>query len=396
MAYKVFSNGDALTGGELNTYLMNQSVIQFASITARDAALPSPAEGQLVWLQDSNKYVYYTGSAWSDLITPASSGNAIINGAFDIWQRGTSIVASTGNMAYTADRWAGYRSLAGMTTTRQSAGLTGFNYCMRVARDSGNTTTADLNIVQAIETSMSLPFAGQTVAYSFYARAGANFSAASSNLKVYLYSGTGTDQNPIISYTGQATVASSTAITLTTSWQRFTITGTVGSTATELAAQFVFTPVGTAGAADFFEITGVQLEPGSTATAFKRNASNIQGELAACQRYTIALGGKNNYEFLAQGNSLSTTAHRPVAVLPVEMRSVPTSITVSSNSHFMIDNAANFTATVTSITLDPNVTSTKAAALTIATSSTLGSAGGVTRLLANNTFSALIVISAEL
>jgi hypothetical protein len=64
MAYKVFSNGDALTGGELNTFLMNQSVISFATTAARDAALPSPLEGQLVWLEDSNKYVYYSGSAW--------------------------------------------------------------------------------------------------------------------------------------------------------------------------------------------------------------------------------------------------------------------------------------------------------------------------------------------
>jgi len=95
MAYKVFSNGDALTGSELNTYLMNQSVMVFASTTARDAALTAPTEGMVVWLQDSNKYVYYTGSAWADLITPASSGNAIINGAFDIWQRGTSITTGT-------------------------------------------------------------------------------------------------------------------------------------------------------------------------------------------------------------------------------------------------------------------------------------------------------------
>jgi formylmethanofuran dehydrogenase subunit A len=64
MAYKVFSNGDALTGAELNTYLMNQSVMVFATATARDAALPSPSEGMMVWLQDADKFVYYSGTAW--------------------------------------------------------------------------------------------------------------------------------------------------------------------------------------------------------------------------------------------------------------------------------------------------------------------------------------------
>lgn len=74
MAYKVFSNGNALNASELNTYLMNQSVMVFASTTARDAALTSPTEGMLVWLEDSNKYVYYTGSAWTDLLSASAGG----------------------------------------------------------------------------------------------------------------------------------------------------------------------------------------------------------------------------------------------------------------------------------------------------------------------------------
>jgi hypothetical protein len=70
MAYKVFANGFALNASELNTYLMNQSVMVFADATARDADLATPLEGMLVWLQDSNKYMYYSGSAWVNLISP--------------------------------------------------------------------------------------------------------------------------------------------------------------------------------------------------------------------------------------------------------------------------------------------------------------------------------------
>lgn len=76
MAYKVFSNGDALNASELNTYLMNQAVISFATSAARDAALTTPIEGQLVWLEDSNKYTYYSGSAWVDFLSISSANIA--------------------------------------------------------------------------------------------------------------------------------------------------------------------------------------------------------------------------------------------------------------------------------------------------------------------------------
>lgn len=71
MAYKVFANGNTLQASELNTYLMNQSVISFADSTARDAAITAPIAGQVVWLVNVAKFQYYSGSAWFDLVPPA-------------------------------------------------------------------------------------------------------------------------------------------------------------------------------------------------------------------------------------------------------------------------------------------------------------------------------------
>lgn len=68
MAYKVFENGFPLPASDLNNYLMNQSVMVFASSTDRASSLTAPVEGMLTWLQDSNKFSYYSGSAWVDLI----------------------------------------------------------------------------------------------------------------------------------------------------------------------------------------------------------------------------------------------------------------------------------------------------------------------------------------
>jgi hypothetical protein len=64
VAYKVFTNGSVLNASEINENLMNQSVMVFSNSTARAAALTAPVEGMLTWLQDTNKYENYNGSAW--------------------------------------------------------------------------------------------------------------------------------------------------------------------------------------------------------------------------------------------------------------------------------------------------------------------------------------------
>jgi hypothetical protein len=67
VAYKVFTNGSVLNASEINDNLMNQSVMVFSNATARSAAITSPLEGMLTWLEDTNKYQNYNGSAWVDL-----------------------------------------------------------------------------------------------------------------------------------------------------------------------------------------------------------------------------------------------------------------------------------------------------------------------------------------
>jgi hypothetical protein len=67
VAYKVFTNGSVLNASEINDNLMNQSVMVFSNATARSAALTSPIEGMLTWLEDVNRYENYNGTAWVEL-----------------------------------------------------------------------------------------------------------------------------------------------------------------------------------------------------------------------------------------------------------------------------------------------------------------------------------------
>ena len=275
-----------------------------------------------------------TGLRWQGSIEAGK--NAIINGGFDVWQRGTSIANTS--VGYTADRYY-LQSYNAMTISRQATGdttnLPNITYAARVQRDSGTSATNFVYFTQSIESLNSRQFAGKTVNFSFYARKGANFSSASSLLTGELLSGTGTDQ-AVLGYTGSTNVLSTTA-TLTTTWQRFTFTATVPSTSNELGFYVGYTPVGTAGAADYFEITGIQLELGSVATTFSRAGGNTQGELAACQRYyESTLGGTTAVTNMVgapvmAGNTGSNIYRALYIPYKVTKRTVPT-ITIYDNA----------------------------------------------------------------
>jgi hypothetical protein len=334
-------------------------------------------------------------------VAPFVAGkNGIINGGFDIWQRGTSVATSgTSVKNYTADQWNLYRGAlaAGATVTRQdtndTTNLPNIQYCARVQRNSGNTGTERIGFEYTLETINSIPFVGKTVTFSFYARKGADYSSASSILPFTLVQGTGTDQSVAnAGFTGATAVAAGNA-TLTTTWQRFTATGTVATTTKEIGISFVNTPVGTAGAADFYEITGVQVEQGSVATPFARAGGSIGGELALCQRYYFrsSSSASNLYAYMAPaGSSSSTTSTGIVSVFPVPMRTIPTSVDFANLA--LTDNATNFAVS----TLTINTATGSNLGVTLITTSTGLTASRFYFIVANNSASAFLGLSAEL
>ena len=64
MPRKTFTAGTLATASDVNTYLMNQSVMTFASATARNAAIPSPTEGMLTYQESNDHLTVYNGTDW--------------------------------------------------------------------------------------------------------------------------------------------------------------------------------------------------------------------------------------------------------------------------------------------------------------------------------------------
>ena len=281
--------------------------------------------------------------------------NAIINGGFDIWQRGTSLALSAAAFLFSADRWAAAQLGTANAVFNQSTSVpTGFRYSAKIGRNSGATTTGNILLNTALETSDSLRFANQTVTFSFYAKAGANYSSASNALSAIVYTGTGTDQgigSVAGGWTGSATPINATA-TLTTSWQRFSYTGTIASTATQLGLGFKYTPVGTAGADDNFYLTGVQVEVGSQASPYAPATPTYATELAACSRYFQVLG-----KGTGKGSPSTTTNITMFFGFNTVMRTTPTSISYGS---------------LTSSLLSPGVAFYTPSSITIGAGSTTG------------------------
>lgn len=329
-------------------------------------------------------------------LPPAVAGkNAVINGAFDIWQRGTSIAIPATTTTYTADRWYMYRATANVTISRQTTGdttnLPFIQYCARIQRNNANTSTDSTQLNMAVESVNAIPFAGKTVTLSFYARKGANYSSASDALSVLLATGTGTDQL-VGGYTGYNALISQTA-TLTTTWQRFSYTATIPSTITEWGLGFTYTPVGTAGASDYFEITGVQVEAGAVATPFSRYSPTIQGELAACQRYYWRSSSMQAYSVYAVGPAQNTTNATILVTTPTTMRIAPSSIDYSTLCVQAYGGQSTYAVTSLILSTSTQTGNTFAAYITVASGLT---AGTWYLLLNNNNSAGYIGVSAEL
>jgi hypothetical protein len=61
---KTFVAGEVLTAQDVNDYLMDQSVMTFASDAARSSAIPTPTQGMISYQTDTDAIEAYDGSNW--------------------------------------------------------------------------------------------------------------------------------------------------------------------------------------------------------------------------------------------------------------------------------------------------------------------------------------------
>lgn len=353
-----------------------------------DYALNGPAVGASAFpLNIDSTNVNIVASA------PLTLRNKVINGAFDVWQRNTSISDPSGN-GFSADRWQISFNGTGATRTisRQNFALGQtevpgnpkyFLKFLQSVAGSGGSFNQLFQRIEGVET-----LSGQTVTLSFYAKAAAAGSTIDARARQHFGTG-GSPSADVVTLGGIAT--------LTTGWQRFQFTfalpsilgKVLGTSNTDRLQIELLCPFNTTFDID---IADVQLEAGPAATPFERKTYG--DELRACQRYYYRLtsvGSGYNFVKYGTGFSSSATTFKVSVQLPTTMRISPSSIDTAAASNFAIfDGVSNYAASA--IALDQSVFQNVSLDIT---------AAGMTQyrsgyLQANNNQTAYIGFSAEL
>jgi hypothetical protein len=278
-----------------------------------------------------------------------SNRNLIINGAMQVAQRGTSFTGVGASDAFTLDRYKfDFGSTSGRLTAEQSTDApSGFGHSLKLS-----CTTADTSLSAGEKARIMYSFEGQDLPSLCKGTSDAKVVTASFYVKgnaaaTYVCEFYDTDNNR----------QCSKLFNVTTSWTRIELTFPADTTGAftydnNTSVQFSFWLMagsnyqsGTLNSSSFaatvtgdrvvgcdnffdstsrtFQITGVQLEVGDTATPFEHRSYG--DELARCQRYF------QRYEPLQLKGTMATGTNfgRNGAMLPVEMRATP-SLTLTS------------------------------------------------------------------
>jgi len=302
-----------------------------------------------------------TGSITSAQLSPGTwsyGKNAIINGAFDIWQRGTSFTGLTGAVnTYGADRWELSTNNDGVVTMQRSSDVPTLaqagiltNYSVHI-----DCTTADASIAagqysilwQKVEGYNWRQFAQRDLTLSFWVKATKtgtyctfllNSGADRAYVSEYTVDATDTWEKKTINipaspsagtwdyttgigtYVGFCIADGSTFQTTADAWQ----TGNYHSTSNQVN--------GLDSASNDFRLALVQLEVGDAATDFE--VVDFATELLRCKRYfqktfPYATTPTQNHASTANGwyvnqSGGASTAQLQGTTLEMEMRAAPT------------------------------------------------------------------------
>ena len=300
--------------------------------------------------------------------------NLVINGAMQVAQRSTSVASITAASYNTADRWQSVITTQGTwTQSVENDAPTGSGFAKSLKM---LCTTADASPAAGDLIQITQRIEGQNVQHIKKGTAAAEQLTVSFWVKSNV---TGTYIVELYDLDNTRSVSKSYTINASATWEKETITfpadttgafdndnagslrlnfwlgGGTDYTSGTLATTWVSTTntnraVGQTNLAsatsNYWQITGVQLEVGDTATPFEFKP--YAQDLAECQRYLPAFIGTNGFA----GWSSSTARTFITLKYPVTARTAPTGISIAALSNYQLFNSATTAGTPTAINFD--------------------------------------------
>ena len=297
----------------------------------------------------SPSITFSDGSAQTSATRPFL--NRIINGGFNIAQRGTSFVSGANdNDTYNLDRW--YVLSDGndaVDITQATTVPTGAKFSIGLDVETANKK---FGIAQIIENANCFDAIGGAVTLSFQAKVSSTTKLDNIKCAIVAWSGTadsvtsniisaweaeGTNPTLIANATYENTPAN---LNVTTSFATYSVTANVDTASTSNIIVFIWSDVTDTTAGDFLYVTNIQLEKGSTATSFDYRPYGT--ELQLCQRYYYKTFNQstvpaNSADYAsgigvsAIGTAYTAAAIRNQVVFPQPMRVTPTITYFNSN-----------------------------------------------------------------
>lgn len=298
------------------------------------------------------------GNAAADSAYPAFGTigkNAIINGALDVWQRGTSFAAAASGQ-YTADRFAYSASHDGAVTISRSTDVPTVAQAGVLANFSllVDCTTADASIAagqyamitHSIEGFVWRNFAQRDLTLSFWVKATKtgtyciairNSGADRAFVAEYTVNASATWEKKVISISAspsagtwdyttglgaflQFTIATGSTYQGTVGWQNSNVLGTSSQVN------------GLDSTSNDFRLALIQLEVGDVATDFEIRP--IQQEMELCYRYFYRAGGASHGAGIYPANGDTATIGVIQVPFPVPMRALPTGTHNLTNANY--------------------------------------------------------------
>ena len=281
-----------------------------------------------------------------NLASAAGTGffrNKLINGGFDVWQRGTSFSATT--PVFTADRWFVTHAGSALTATysRQDAvGVWGqAKAYIRLARTSGSGMTVH-SFTQRIEGVETLQDGKATFSFDCRDLTGAQ----TIGVRLVQSFGSGGSANVTIASQSVTVPTGSTPQRRSVTFDIPSIAGkTIGTS--DYLALIIDLPLG----GNFqIDLANAQLEVGSVATPFERRLYTTELQLAQryCQIYNVSIGEQYNGDGSSVGKSTFVSFKTTMRVAPtISLSNQFTSNVSSSSTSYISEDGFSFRVQVT-------------------------------------------------